>query len=74
MWIRAKEDKWKESKVFKIVGAYTHDTFLYGLVADGTRDAVLGEYVPKEGAKKAFERIMMAITNNGSLVDLNKEF
>lgn len=76
MWVKAKKYGTMGSSVVNIIGAYISNNDLMGNVIDTTYDnsVLLGSYESEDKAEIALERIMMAIVNNGKLVDLSREF
>ena len=82
MWVRVKEDeKFKIPRAYEIHGVYINKynniTYVNGYTDYNLEtNIILGEYSygNEKLAVEAFERIMTAIINGGSLVDLNKEF
>lgn len=80
MWVIPKDSGELNLRAYDIQGVYSdfYDgaNWLYGSVVCGNKveGIRLGEYDTKVERVEAFERIMTAIVNKGSLVDLTKKF
>ena len=82
MWVRVKEDeKFNIPRAYEIHGVYINKynniTYVNGYTDYNLEtNIILGEYScgNEKLAIEAFNRIITAIVNNGTLVDLNKEF